>query len=149
MAPRLRVTDAVAVAVPTALLLAVATTQVWLSTTSRLSPWKGGGFGMFASVDGLAFRTVRITVSAPERSEELHVPASLDDLAARTATFPHDAAMERLGRAVGARERRQGRPVQNVTIDVWRAAYSPSLDAQWTKLASRTVVVDADRPDDR
>ena len=91
MAPRLRVTDAVAVAVPTALLLAVATTQVWLSTTARLSPWKGGGFGMFASVDGLAFRTVRITVSAPERSEELHVPASLDDLAARTATFPHDA----------------------------------------------------------
>lgn len=149
MTPRPRVAEAVAVVVPAALLLAVASTQVWLSTTSRLSPWKGGGFGMFASVDGLPFRSVRITISAPERSEELHVPPSLEDLAARTATFPHEAAMERLGRAVAARERRQGRPVRAVTIDVWRATYSATLDAEWTKLASRTVAVDADRPGDR
>jgi hypothetical protein len=139
MRSRLRVTPAAAVALPVALLLGVAGLQLVLSARMRLSPWKGGGFGMFASVDGLPFRTVRILVNGPERSEELLVPASLAELAARTATFPHDAALERLARAVGARERRRGTPVDTVTIEVWRAAYSPTLDATWSRLAARTV----------
>ena len=47
-----------------------------------LSPWKGGGFGMFASLDARPFRYVRIFVEAPGRSEELAVPPSLEELAA-------------------------------------------------------------------
>ena len=35
-----------------ALLLAVAAVQLALTRTSHLSPWKGGGFGMFATLDG-------------------------------------------------------------------------------------------------
>ena len=37
-----------------ALLLAIASAQMLLARTSDLSPWKGGGFGMFASVDETA-----------------------------------------------------------------------------------------------
>jgi hypothetical protein len=141
MAPRPRVRDAVAVAVPTTLLLAVAATQLVLSFTMTLSPWKGGGFGMFASVDGLSTRAVRVRLAGPDRSEELIVPPSLEELAARTATFPHGAALERMADAVAAREHRQGRHVDSVTVDVWRAAYSSTLDATWTRLATRTVDV--------
>jgi hypothetical protein len=36
-------------AVP-ALLVGIATTQLFLATFSTLSPWKGGGFGMFSSI---------------------------------------------------------------------------------------------------
>jgi hypothetical protein len=50
----------VAIGLPTALLLLVACAQMILTRTDHLSPWKGGGFGMFASVDGLPFRWVRL-----------------------------------------------------------------------------------------
>ena len=34
---------------PAALLLAVGLTQIVLTFTTGLTPWKGGGFGMFAA----------------------------------------------------------------------------------------------------
>jgi hypothetical protein len=63
-----------AIAAPPLLLVAVAALQMSLALTAQLSPWKGGGFGMFASNDGLPFREVRVLISAPTRSEELTVP---------------------------------------------------------------------------
>jgi hypothetical protein len=146
---RLRVAPGLAAALPTALLLTVAGTQLVLSKTMRLSPWKGGGFGMFASVDGLPFRAVRIQVEGPDRSEVLLVPVSLEDQARRTATFPHDAALERMARAVGERERRRGTPVSVVTVEVWRATYSSTLEATWGQLAARTLAADGTARDAR
>lgn len=139
-----------AVFLPTALLLVVASVQMVLARTALLSPWKGGGFGMFASVDGLPFRWVRVYVSAPERSEELAIPASLVDPANRLATWPHQTAIERFARAVIARERRRGRPVESVRVEVWRADISPSLDVSETLIRRATIAVDdVDREDGR
>ena len=115
-----------AIALPTVLLLVVASTQMMLARTALLSPWKGGGFGMFASVDGMPFRWARMYVTAPERSEELAVPASLEDQAHRVVTWPHPAAVRGLARAVMARERRYGRPIGTVRIEIWRADISRS-----------------------
>ena len=67
--------------------MAVASVQVVLTRTSGLSPWKGGGFGMFATTDGLAFRHVRLTVDAPGRSEQLIISPSLQETAARASLF--------------------------------------------------------------
>ena len=115
---------------PAALLMVVATTQVFLSKTAELSPWKGGGFGMFATTDGMAFRRVRIFVEADGRSEELEVAPSQEFSAARAQLFPSDRMLGGLARAVAGRERRYGRPVQIVRIEVWRTEFSPvSLDA--------------------
>jgi hypothetical protein len=85
-----------AIAAPPLLLVAVAALQMSLALTAQLSPWKGGGFGMFASNDGLPFREVRVLISAPTRSEELTVPPSLLDAAARAATFPRTRTLEPL-----------------------------------------------------
>ncbi len=41
-----------------ALLLAIAVIQAGLATTRHLTPWKGGGFGMFASLDALGARVL-------------------------------------------------------------------------------------------
>jgi hypothetical protein len=112
-------------ALPPALLVVVACGQVMLAHTARLSPWKGGGFGMFSSLDARPFRYVRIFVQAPERSEELAVPPSLERLAASVEIFPGDRQFERLARGVVAREQRRQRPVADVRLELWRVDFAP------------------------
>ena len=139
-----------AIGLPAILLLTVASTQMLLARTADLSPWKGGGFGMFASIDGAPFRWVRIYVFAPERSQEINVPPSLDDPAHRLVTWPRPHAMEAFARAVIAREQRQGRPVESVRIEVWRADISPSLEVVEALFRQTTVAAAGDvRPNDR
>ena len=43
---------------PTALLLAVGLTQIVLTFTTGLTPWKGGGFGMFAFTLAVLWKAV-------------------------------------------------------------------------------------------
>ena len=40
------------------LALGVASTQMMCATQGTLTPWKGGGFGMFASIDGPGTRVL-------------------------------------------------------------------------------------------
>jgi hypothetical protein len=110
--------------VPATLLVAMAGAQLWLAHSGGLSPWKGGGFGMFASLDARPFRHVRIFVAAPDRSEELAVPPSLEELAASVEILPGDYQFERLARGVVARERRRQRPVVNVRLELWRVEFA-------------------------
>ena len=112
-------------ALPAALLLAVAAAQVTLATTASLSPWKGGGFGMFSTTDDGGRRWVRVYVTAPERSEEIAISPSLEDAAERAAVLPSDTALARLARRVVERERRNGRPVHEVRIEAWRTEFTP------------------------
>jgi hypothetical protein len=118
------VTPAWRAILPVTLLLAVAGAQVTLARTSGLSPWKGGGFGMFSTTDDAGRRRVRVFISAPGRSEELAIPPSLEDAAARAAVLPGDDALARLARGVVARERRNGRPVSELRIEAWRIEYA-------------------------
>jgi hypothetical protein len=108
---------------PSALLVSVALVQIVLARSAGLSPWKGGGFGMFASTDGTAARYVRLYVRAPERSEEVVVRPSFEGEAARARLFPSTFYLTRLARAVAARERRYQREVETVTVQVWRVVY--------------------------
>ena len=130
---------------PALLLLVVASGQMALSRQGSLSPWKGGGFGMFASVDGLPFRRVRLYVFAPERSEEIALPLSIEDEAHRVATWPHRRALEGLARSVIAREIRQRRPVERVRVEIWRADISPTLDV--SEALFREITVSAHETD--
>ena len=56
---------------PPVLLVIVAVSQIVVARTADLTPWKGGGFGMFATLDHGAYRGVDIVVDAPDRSESL------------------------------------------------------------------------------
>src|SRR4029453_8681006 len=80
---------------PPALLVVVGLVQVASASLVHLTPWKGGGFGMFSTLDPAAFRGVDIVIDAPGRSETLDVPASLDRLAARAASCPADWRLRR------------------------------------------------------
>lgn len=130
-------------AIPTALLLAVAITQVVLARVADLSPWKGGGFGMFATTDGTAFRYVRLFVDAPGRSEELNVTDSLEFDAVRAQLFPSQRFLTRLGEAAGARELRNGREAVTVRVEVWKVEFSDQpLRANERRLRSLTIPID-------
>jgi hypothetical protein len=128
---------------PTILLFVIAMVQIMLAKTAALSPWKGGGFGMFSTTDGTAFRYIRIFVEAPERSEELEIAPSQEDAAARAQLFPSDTLLTGLARAVVAREKRYSRPVRMVRLEVWRTEFSAgSLNATKRRLRSFTFHVD-------
>ena len=120
--------------VPVALLVGVGSVQLILARTADLSPWKGGGFGMFATTDGSGSRHVRVFVTAPDRSEELTITASLEDGAARAAVLPTDRLLGRLARLVVAREQRNHRAVTSLRIEVWRIEYAPSTLAATSRL---------------
>jgi hypothetical protein len=123
-------------------MLGVACVQIALTRTADLSPWKGGGFGMFAATDGGAFRRARIFVEAPERSEELEIPTSLALAAARAELFPTDRLMAALARGVAAREERHGRAVATVRIEIWRTEFSsPPICATERRLRSLALQV--------
>jgi hypothetical protein len=113
-------------AVSPAVLVVVATMQVVMAKTAGLTPWKGGGFGMFSTLDHGAYRGVDILLEAPERSESQHVPPSLEELAARAANCPVEWLLRDLAAAVVARERRYDRPVTTVTLTVWSTRFDPS-----------------------
>jgi hypothetical protein len=143
--PALRIVADWRALLPAGLLLAVALTQVVLVRVGDLSPWKGGGFGMFATNDGGSFRYVRLFVDAPGRSEETNVTASLEMAATRAQLFPSDRFMTRLGKAVGARELREGRDVATVRVEVWRIEFADQpLRASERRL--RTLTIPIERP---
>jgi hypothetical protein len=112
--------------VPAILLAVVGITQIVLVRTTDLSAWKGGGFGMFSTLDHGAFRGVDIVVEAQDRSEAQEVPPSLGVSAARAAMCPSDWLLKQLAEGVVARERRYQRPVARVKLTVWRTVFDPA-----------------------
>ena len=97
-----------------------------MARTAGLTPWKGGGFGMFSTLDHGAYRGIDILIEAPDRSESQHVPPSLEELAARAASCPSEWLLRELAEGVVARERRYERPVTTVALTVWRTRFDPS-----------------------
>lgn len=112
--------------IPPLLLVLVALAQIALAHTADLTPWKGGGFGMFATLDHGAYRGVDVVIEGPDRSEQLDIPPSLTAAHARAANCPVDWLLEDLAEGVVARERRYDRPVSRVTLTVWRAEFDPA-----------------------
>jgi len=111
---------------PVLLLVAVALSQVVLARSQGLLAWKGGGFGMFATVDGVELREVRALTRSGERVE---VPAPLFREERRARIHPSTRNLEALAQALareraplpGARETLEATRVQ--AIEVWRARF--------------------------
>jgi hypothetical protein len=129
---------------PPALLVAIFAMQVVLVRTSALTPWKGGGFGMFSTLDHGAYRRMSVIVNAPDRSERVEVAPSIEEEEARAVACPSDRLLRRLAVAVAERERRHERPVSSVAVTVWRVEFERGSLAP-VERAIRTFVYDARR----
>lgn len=101
---RLRPRDRLLVAIAPLLLVVVAVNQHVLAATEKLDPWKGGGFGMFATVDSgtarevFAYGITREGFIINDQSEpglgRLVTPAGL---IRRAAALPDDATLRKIG----------------------------------------------------
>ena len=50
---------------PSAVLIGVACHQIWLTRSANLTPWSGGGFGMFSTIDGWGNRFLQAFAVRP------------------------------------------------------------------------------------
>jgi hypothetical protein len=82
--------------VPPLLLISVATAQLITARTSLLTPWKGGGFGMFSTVDAPHTRFLRIALETPDGDRRVSLPESWREEAAVLRAAPTQARVEAL-----------------------------------------------------
>jgi hypothetical protein len=96
------------VAIPLVLVV-VALTQITLAHTAALTPWKGGGFGMFASMDQLETRFVRIELvdpagdALPVAIDRFAGSADVGDLLERARALPDQGSLEAVAERVRTR----------------------------------------------
>jgi hypothetical protein len=89
---------------PPALLALLALHQIALAERFALNPWKGGGFGMFATSDRGGLRQVRAWRLTPEGERRASIPPELEALRLRTRDLPSPAHLEALARALAGLE---------------------------------------------
>ena len=112
---------------PALLLVVVAITQIALVRTARLSPWSGGGFGMFASTDSPARRHLHAWAVRPGLRSELEIPADLEMPVRRALALPIAARLDPLAEALARVEAEQGdpdaAPLDAIVLQVFRVRY--------------------------
>jgi hypothetical protein len=82
-------------AVP-ALLCVVAAAQLYLVERSALSRWKGGGFGMFSTVDSPSARFLRVYLMTDAGEVPVLVPGEVKKLAQKVRVMPSERRVEEL-----------------------------------------------------
>lgn len=107
------------------LLAALALSQIYLVRTVSLSPWAGGGFGMFSTPDAPRSRTVRAYVLTPGVRREVEIPGSLRDAALRAAALPTDSRLVALALEIAEVPTPEDTQPRAVVIEVWRTGYDP------------------------
>jgi hypothetical protein len=114
---------------PALLLVGVALHQIVLASTSGLSPWSGGGFGMFSSTDAGAARHLHAFVIRPGIQREVRIPEALQDWERRVVTLPSDANLRAFALALADLPMPDHGPATAVRIQVWHTEFDPvSLD---------------------
>jgi hypothetical protein len=83
-----------------ALLCAVALIQIVVARTTRLTAWKGGGFGMFSTVDSPSARFIRIELTTDHGAVRVSVPSELQRDAARLREAPNEAGLHAFAASV-------------------------------------------------
>ncbi len=96
---RARVTrHRVAVFLPVIVLCGVATLQSYDVRAHHLSPWKGGGFGMFSTVDSVRARFIRARVRVDGRELPVALPRALRPIARSVRAMPQPDRLASLAR---------------------------------------------------
>jgi hypothetical protein len=111
--------------VPALLLVGVAAHQIFLTNTAGLSPWSGGGFGMFSTTDAGAARHLHAFVMRPGIQREARIPEAMKDWAQRVATFPSDPNLQAFALALADLPTPDHGPATAVRIQVWHTEFDP------------------------
>lgn len=103
------------------LLLALALAQIAGFAAYGLSPWKGGGFGMFSTNDHGGFRDLRVLELSASGERRVALPERLERLQRHAREAPQRGNLERLV----AELRRGSEGLGPLRVEVWRTQFSP------------------------
>jgi len=106
---------------PTLLLIAIAVNQLILANFFSLSPWLGGGYGMFSTTDVGSNRHIHIYAKSEGIIKELIYPRDLKDIVIRTKSFPTDTNLRRLARRISEIE--DDSALKSIEVRVWKSQY--------------------------
>jgi len=70
------------------ILCIIAFTQILSVNKSELTPWKGGGFGMFSSIDSARTRYLKLYLETEDKLIPIEPPSSLNQLVIKTRSLP-------------------------------------------------------------
>jgi len=127
------------------LLVAVALAQIALALGLDLSPWLGGGFGMFASVESRSERHLVAFADSPGLIREVAIPERLEESAAGVRALPTPARLRELATRIAAAERKRVPGIRGIRLQLWRTRYAAGTLAPQSRLAREvTVEVDGD-----
>lgn len=124
IAARIRAAAARLWALPPFLLVAVATAQIVAAKTTSISPWLGGGFGMFATTDSWSRRHLHAVALRPGLREELDIPSYLRDDVRRALALPNERHLSLLAHELAILDAEEGDPnagpLEAISIRVFR-----------------------------
>ena len=108
---------------PVVLLVLIAVNQLILANFFNLSPWLGGGYGMFSTTDVGSNRHLHIYANSEGIKKELIYPRDLKDLALRTKSFPTDRNLNSLARTISQIE--DDNSIRSIEVLVWKSQFIP------------------------
>ena len=110
---------------PIAILVGVALSQIVLAQRADLSPWSGGGFGMFSTTDAGARRHLHVFVLRPGLERELPTPLELEELARRARALPTARNLRALAYEMAKLPTPDPGSPTGVRVEVWRTRFDP------------------------
>lgn len=118
--------------------------QIALAFTANLTPSKGGGFGLFSTVDKLENRNLRAYLLTPKGEIPFVIPQAVpakEELRKpiyRAASLPAQFHLRVITDDLVTKP--YGIPFDGIRVEVWRMDFdSATLKASRKKLAERTV----------
>jgi hypothetical protein len=112
---------------PALLLVAVAAIQIPAAKLGVLSPWLGGGFGMFSTTDSPARRHLHAVALRPGLQEELEIPEDLEFEVRKAVGLPTRHRLEAMARSLEIFLRDFGDPdagpLEAISIGVYRVRF--------------------------
>lgn len=127
MTSRIRAWAARASALPAWLLVVVAAAQVIAAKAGPLSPWLGGGFGMFSTTDAPSRRHLHAVALREGLREELELPEGLALSVRKAKSFPSERRLRALARRLEDHVREHGdphaAPLEAIAISVYGVRY--------------------------
>lgn len=109
---------------PVTLLIGVACTQLWVAHVTNLSPWAGGGFGMFSTTDVRGNRHLHAFALRPGLRRELEIPSSLHHDVQRILVFPSEGALRTLALELADLPTPDEGPLAAIEIQVWATHFA-------------------------
>jgi hypothetical protein len=110
---------------PSLLLVIVALHQIWLARTEALSPWSGGGFGMFSTTDAGPTRHLHALLVRPGLLRSVVPPPELEGLTRRALALPSESHLRDLALALADTPTPDPGPATAVRVQVWHVQHEP------------------------